>query len=253
MNCHNQSTSSLPTTTPSTTSTTTSYPTTSFTFETTQSTTSIIPAPTCYSYIPFSFDISQKLNSTQFANLKTFLVNPFLESLFPTDVQPTWYSSYTTANFGTRSRPANVGQIVNYVNGVAQSTTATISDFSQPLTYLIGKNVTYMGNIDGLPVNTVIFAGDSLTDDELTVVQTEAANFTSNGNTLTVVLMDPNIDQTNYQQVTGLNIVIWSDPATTIATIRAVMNCGPLPSSTTGLTSTSTATSPPGIRALYAS
>ena len=74
-------------------------------------------------------------------------------------------------------------------------------------------------------MNTVIFAGSALDGEKVTTAQDSVNTLAANGNTVTVVLVDPNIDQTNYKKVTGLNIVVWSDAATTISNIEANMKC----------------------------
>ena len=74
-------------------------------------------------------------------------------------------------------------------------------------------------------MNTVIFAGSALDNEKVTTAQNSVHNLTVNGNTVTVVLVDPNIDQTNYKKVTGLNIVVWSDSATTISNLETNMKC----------------------------
>uniref|UniRef100_A0AC34QUU5 Uncharacterized protein n=1 Tax=Panagrolaimus sp. JU765 TaxID=591449 RepID=A0AC34QUU5_9BILA len=183
------------------------------------------PISVCKSYIPFSFDVATDLTAAEFADLKMFLVSPFLEQLFPTDVQPTWYSTYDSINHAY-NQAANVSDIVNNVQNSVQST-ATISDFNKPLEYFVDQGVFDLGSTNGLSVNTIIFAGSPLTD--VASANFSAPFLTTNGNTLTVVLVNPNIDQTNYRQVPGLNIVVWSDFARTISAIRAVMNCEPLP------------------------
>uniref|UniRef100_A0AC34R3U3 Uncharacterized protein n=1 Tax=Panagrolaimus sp. JU765 TaxID=591449 RepID=A0AC34R3U3_9BILA len=194
---------------------------------TTSSTTAsaVVPVSVCKSYIPFSFDVATDLTASEYANLKNFLIDPFLEQLFPVDVQPAVFSSYSNVNNGYR-RQNNVSSVIQIVQSTAQRFSIT-SNFNKPLQYFVDENVADLGSANGLPVNTIIFAGSPLTD--VASANFSAPLLTSNGNTLTVVLMDPNIDQTNYRQVTGLNIVVWSDPTTTIAAIRDVMNCEPLP------------------------
>uniref|UniRef100_A0AC34QV97 Uncharacterized protein n=1 Tax=Panagrolaimus sp. JU765 TaxID=591449 RepID=A0AC34QV97_9BILA len=253
--------------------------------------------PTCRSYIPFSFDVSTDLSTAQFADLKTFLVNPFLESVFPKDIQPLWYSSYDQVNFPPAARPLNVSDIITVIPTIEQTAVGS-SSFTAPLLYFLQQNVANVSNIINfvtnenqgtspysfiaLPlkyfvdqnvvgynpwtnvdiVNTVVFAGDSLAVADVPAVKNYTSILTANGNTLTVVLVNPNIDQTNYRNVTGLNIVVWSNPATTIATILSFMNCpfdssstatststesttSPSSTSTTTVTSTSTAATPP--------
>ena len=93
----------------------------------------------------------------------------------------------------------------------------------RPLGYFIAQGVANYS--DGLPVNTVIFAGSELLSSMVTEAQNSVNALTANGNTVTVVLIDPNTDQTNYKKVTGLNIVVWSDTATTVAALESNMNC----------------------------
>ena len=79
---------------------------------------------------------------------------------------------------------------------------------------------------DGLPVNTIIFTGSNLPRLMIPDAQSSVSALTVNGNTVTVVLVDPNIGSGNYKKVDGLNVVVWSDPATTISDIQANMKCG---------------------------
>uniref|UniRef100_A0AC34R9M8 Uncharacterized protein n=1 Tax=Panagrolaimus sp. JU765 TaxID=591449 RepID=A0AC34R9M8_9BILA len=204
---------------------------------TTRPTTTVTPTVSpivCPSYIPFSFDVATDLTAAEFAELKTFLVTPFLEQLFPVDVQPALFSTYDNANHDY-PRPNNISDILSSVQNSVQSVIAT-SDFIQPLQYFAEEGVADLSYPNGLAVNTIIFAGSPLTD--VDTANFFAPSFTSNGNTLTVVLVNPNIDQTNYRQVAGLNIVVWSDPATTITVLKSIMSCG-YPPSTTSSTTTS--------------
>uniref|UniRef100_A0AC34RTI5 VWFA domain-containing protein n=1 Tax=Panagrolaimus sp. JU765 TaxID=591449 RepID=A0AC34RTI5_9BILA len=198
---------------------------------TTVGTTSTITTPisVCHSLIPFSFDVATDLTAADFADLKTFLVNPFLSELFPLDVQPAVFSTYDNASHGY-DRPINVSDIATTVQNLSQ-TNATTSDFIQPLQYFVDQGVSTLGSTNGLAVNTVIFAGSPLNDSD--TANFLGTPFTTNGNTLTVVLVNPDINQTNYRNVTGLNIVVWSDPATTLVAIKNVMNCQPLSTTVT--------------------
>ena len=79
----------------------------------------------------------------------------------------------------------------------------------------------------------------------VTDAQHSVNNLTANGNTVTVVLANASIDQTNYKKVTGLNVVVWSDAATTISNLEANMKCSgatPPTNPTTQLTSTTVVT-----------
>ena len=136
-------------------------------------------------------------------------------------------------------------QLLILLSKLLQSIFLIIIPF-RPLTYFISQGVTNYG--DGLPVNTVIFAGSALDIDKVNTTQTSVNTLAANGNTVTVVLVDPNIDQTNYKKVTGLNIVVWSDSATTISNLEANMKCSgatPPTNPTTQPTSTTVVTSQP--------
>jgi len=195
---------------------------TSSTARTTTFPNNSIPAYTCRSYIPFAYDVSQKLSTDQFTNLRSFLLNPFLQPVFPIDIQPAPFSRYTIVNIASR-RLNNVTDLITYITVETNQIQDADSDITQPLNFFFYQGVTNYG--DGLPVNTVIFAGSILDSEKVTETQNLVNNLTANGNTVTVVLVDPNIDQTNYKKVTGLNIVVWSDTATTISNIEANMKC----------------------------
>lgn len=83
--------------------------------------------------------------------------------------------------------------------------------------------VTDLGSADELPVNSVIFSSSALTDVDTATYYSDY--LTSIGNTLTVVLVDPYIDQANYRKVPGLNVIVWSDPVTTINSLKTLMKC----------------------------
>ena len=95
-----------------------------------QTTPSTIPAYTCKSYIPFSYDVSQKLTSDQFSALKTFILNPFLQPVFPMDLQPAPFSTYSMQYFPLR-RLQNVTNIISYVTVEGNQVQDTTSDFTQ--------------------------------------------------------------------------------------------------------------------------
>uniref|UniRef100_A0AC34R631 Uncharacterized protein n=1 Tax=Panagrolaimus sp. JU765 TaxID=591449 RepID=A0AC34R631_9BILA len=170
--------------------------------------------------------------------MKAFLFRPFLSTLFPVDLRPAPFSTYSEQNHGYR-RPNNVSEINGFITNAAQGG-STYSFVTRPLKYFVDQNVINLATPD-LAVNTVIFAGNALAASDVPTVQNYASILTSNGNTLTVVLVDPTIDQTYYQQIVGLNIVVWSDSATTIAAIQSNMNCDP--SMTTSTASTASTAS----------
>lgn len=85
--------------------------------------TTVLPTTTsssllssCLSHIPFAYDVSLSLNSDQYNAEEQFILNPFLSSLFPQQIQPSWFAIFATSSFFPRSRPTTVSDIVNFVN-----------------------------------------------------------------------------------------------------------------------------------------
>lgn len=82
----------------------------------------------CRSYIPFAFGISQELTATQFANLKSFLVNYFFKYIFSKDIEPALYLTYDTTYFDFK-RSITFSDVINDIQNVQQTNVAT-SDFN---------------------------------------------------------------------------------------------------------------------------
>ncbi|KAE9546784.1 hypothetical protein FO519_010004, partial [Halicephalobus sp. NKZ332] len=80
---------------------------------------------------------------------------------------------------------------------------------------------------DGIPVNSVVFAGNVSYSGYTSLLQYNIDFLTANGNTVTVVFANPNLDLTVLQNLTNMNIVQWSDNPTELLTnIRKNMRCG---------------------------
>ena len=79
--------------------------------------------------------------------------------------------------------------------------------------------------MDGIPVNALVFAGSGLKDTKISEAQKYVNKLTANGNTVTVVLVNPTINQTNYKRVQGLNVVVWSDPLTLASNLKSNLKC----------------------------
>ena len=92
--------------------------------------TTIIPPYTCRSYIPFSYDVSSVLSSDQFSTLRKFILNPFLQPMFPMDLQPAPFSTYADTVYSIR-RLQNVTDIISYVTVEGNQVQDTASDFTK--------------------------------------------------------------------------------------------------------------------------
>ena len=125
-----QQTTSQAVTTSGQQSTTPQQITTSIGGQTTTSSNTETPPYTCRSYIPFAYDVSQKLSSDQFMDLRSFLLNPFLQPVFPMDLQPAPFSRYATTNLAIRRRN-NVTDIITFVTAETDQVTDTDSDITQ--------------------------------------------------------------------------------------------------------------------------
>lgn len=79
---------------------------------------------------------------------------------------------------------------------------------------------------DGIPINTVIFTEKELDSSNVSIAQNYTSQLISNDHTVTVVLLNSDVDQSNYKLIPGLNIVPWSDPATLLPAIKQNMKCG---------------------------
>uniref|UniRef100_A0AC34RS59 Uncharacterized protein n=1 Tax=Panagrolaimus sp. JU765 TaxID=591449 RepID=A0AC34RS59_9BILA len=177
----------------------------------------------CFGYIPFSFDVSQQVSATKFAELKDFLINQFLKKIFPPRIPPTYFSIFTNNVDSFRLQP-DVDTIIGIVNRTTQESVSN-SNIKLPLGNFVSKNVVGLGADDLMPVNTVVFTGSALSNSDLTVFSNYATNLTSNGNTLTIVLLESTIDQTNYRRFPNIKLVVWSDPFSTLSKIRENMQC----------------------------
>ncbi|KAE9546904.1 hypothetical protein FO519_009884 [Halicephalobus sp. NKZ332] len=90
--------------------------------------------------------------------------------------------------------------------------------------------LTYMGVFDykdGIPVNSVVFAGNVSYSGYASDLQKKIDFLSTNGSTVTIVFVDPDLDLTVLQSLTNVSIVQWSDNPTELLTnIRKNMRCG---------------------------
>lgn len=69
----------------------------------------------CRSSIPFAIDRSLTLTPQQFKAMNNFVVNPFLSQLFPQDIRPNYYATFSQGAF-VRYDAKAVSDIVKFIN-----------------------------------------------------------------------------------------------------------------------------------------
>ncbi|KAE9547845.1 hypothetical protein FO519_008942 [Halicephalobus sp. NKZ332] len=201
-------------TTPSTETTTKAGTTTSANY----------PLASCWSYIPFAVDASGSLTPNQFSAMKNFIATHFLKELFPIDLQPAAIAEYT-ANFGSPfDVQFNVSDMVTLVGKLPQYPDGP-SDFYLGIITL--TNIGVFDYKDGIPMNFVVFAGNTSDPKYACALQRDIDLLTTNGSTVTIIFVNPDLDLTPLQNFTNVNIVQWSDNSTELLTnIRKNMRCG---------------------------
>ncbi|KAE9547564.1 hypothetical protein FO519_009224 [Halicephalobus sp. NKZ332] len=198
------------------------YTTTSLTLSTTATTNDLLTP--CWSYIPFSVDISNALTPDQFSAKKNFITKHFLKELFPIDLQPAAAVPYGVGGGVYLDVQFNVSDMITVVEDLSQCI-----DCNSNLLAGI-RSLTYTGVFDykdGIPVNSVVFAGNVSYLGSASDLQYDIDFLTTNGSTVTIVFINPDLDLTSFQNLTNVSIVQWSDNSTKLLiNIRKNMRCG---------------------------
>uniref|UniRef100_A0AC34QEG3 Uncharacterized protein n=1 Tax=Panagrolaimus sp. JU765 TaxID=591449 RepID=A0AC34QEG3_9BILA len=180
----------------------------------------------CKSHIPFAYDMSKSLSADQYSFGKQLILDPFLTTLFSSNVQPSWFGIFDTSAYFPKSRPNNITDIANFVKLYPQLSGKT-GNLDMILKQLLARNV--MSNNDTLPVNTVIFTGSDLPANKVEVTVRIVDSFTTPNNTLTIVFTKPDVNQQNYQAValvSNVKLVQYnSNKLQMVADLRQAMNC----------------------------
>ena len=81
---------------------------------------------------------------------------------------------------------------------------------------------------DGIPINSVLFIGNGTIDDSgIPKIQNYVDTLTTNGNTVTAILVNQGPDETDLKKIKGINIVPWDhDPFILLSNIEKNLKCG---------------------------
>ncbi|KAE9547267.1 hypothetical protein FO519_009521 [Halicephalobus sp. NKZ332] len=121
--------------------------------------------------------------------------------------------------------PYNVYELVSTVEGMTQDVSVTVSSIAEAL-----QNLTNLGVFDykdGIPINSVVFAGSTHMSWGIHKTQSWIDTLASNGNTVTFVIVNSSLALTNTTAFRNVTIVQWSEDSTELLTnIRKNMKCG---------------------------
>uniref|UniRef100_A0AC34RJ79 Uncharacterized protein n=1 Tax=Panagrolaimus sp. JU765 TaxID=591449 RepID=A0AC34RJ79_9BILA len=180
----------------------------------------------CESHIPFAYDVSQALTSDQYNFEEQMILDPFLATIFPSNIRPSFFGIFDTSAYFPKSRPNNLTDIVDFVRRYPQLS-GQIGNIDEILNHLLARNILF--SPDGLPVNTIIFTGSELPRAKIDTVIDLAKNFVI-PNTLIFVFTKPNINQQNYEAVslvTDARLIQYNpNKFHMVAEIRQIMECG---------------------------
>ena len=84
----------------------------------------------CPSYIPLSFDVSKKLNLSQFNSMRKFIFNMLSEIIQSNDTKPAAFSTYGTMNYPFAKFSDFIG-VIAYVEGTSEQSYDDDSDFTK--------------------------------------------------------------------------------------------------------------------------
>uniref|UniRef100_A0AC34RGA5 VWFA domain-containing protein n=1 Tax=Panagrolaimus sp. JU765 TaxID=591449 RepID=A0AC34RGA5_9BILA len=175
--------------------------------------------------------------------MKNFLLNPFLNSVFPFDIQPASFSTYGENNYVLR-RPANVTSIINYIKVDAVQQTS-------PDSYVTADSLAtlysaYRATVPAVtpPIGAIIFISDTSNPENYEGAEGFATSLKNVGVTLTFVLLGPNVNQNlvnfadNYLTWTDLNQPQPDNWNTASLTAYACVGISTVPPTTTVATNT---------------
>ncbi|KAE9547857.1 hypothetical protein FO519_008932 [Halicephalobus sp. NKZ332] len=168
-------------------------------------TTTAPDSVSCWSYIPFAIDYSSTLTAI--------------------DLQPASIIEYKHGGVNFYHVPYDVSELVSMVEDIEYDIYLTDSYIDTGIFGLL-----YLGVFDykdGIPINSVIFAGRASLYYNISDTQSRIDFLTANGNTVTIVLVNPGLDLTDITQLRNVNIVQWSEDSTELLTnIQKGMECG---------------------------
>ncbi|KAE9548110.1 hypothetical protein FO519_008678 [Halicephalobus sp. NKZ332] len=179
----------------------------------------------CHSYIPFAVDISSDVYDGLYNPLRDFLLIYFIKQLFPFNLQPSPMLAFTNETSFSMV-PDSTDELLAYTSAILNDRGSEPSNLS-----LAFNTLTELGIFDykdGIPINSVLFIGNgNISDSDIPKVQNYVNFLTNNGSTVTVVLVNREIDQTDLKKIKGISILLWDhNPFALISSIGKNLKCG---------------------------